>query len=222
MAIEDLTTYTEEDTEDKITITSSRSTVADLRRNDESYLYKDHGENHFDGDFEHDFEVEETDRFDVSVHVIWELSNDIDDLYGSISTNEKMLFVWLLGGTAIRLYERYGVGQSQYDAGTISEDTPYYLTVERDEGVGDHGTIYCRIYDDSERTNLVDTLTLTLNEKGDFRYLYTTNAYNDGDERPCGGYTQNYDLNEAAVGIIMPVFSEEGIHSIIFGGLIAR
>lgn len=56
----------------------------------------------------------------------------------------------------------------------------YYLEIERDEGVGTFGTLYCRIYDDEARTNLVDTLSLTLRANQDLRYVYALNTYESG------------------------------------------
>lgn len=63
-------------------------------------------------------------------------------------------------------------------AGLISHDTNYYLTIARDDDAGTYGSLVCTIYSDSQRANVVDTLTVTLTEQQNFRYLFAMNAYN--------------------------------------------
>ena len=55
MAIENFTTYTEVDPNNKLTVTSTKITAVDLDRDEDAYVYKDFGANNFsrlDVDFE--------------------------------------------------------------------------------------------------------------------------------------------------------------------------
>ena len=90
----------------------------------------------------------------------------IDDLGDEVYLNLGSNFTGT--GYVLLLQERYH-GTPNVDLFICNSDTLYWLGIERDEAV-DFGTLIGRIYDDSERTSLVDTLSVTLQEKVDFRY----------------------------------------------------
>ncbi|MCL4873868.1 hypothetical protein KJ039_07295 [bacterium] len=83
-------------------------------------------------------------------------------------------------GNKIILEETTSSGDIATDTYTCEQGKIYYLEIERDEAVGTYGTLYCRIYDDEARTNLVDTLSLTLRAAQDLRYVYALNTYESG------------------------------------------
>lgn len=202
MAVEDLTTYTETDPNSRITVTSARSSWASLTKNEDAFVYKDKGVAHFSGDYEH-LVTAYLDACDLNSLVLcWALTNLVDDLRGIDDGGGDEHCVGLRspssGNYEVKLYELYS-GSLAGDAYVCSLDTAYYLKIKRDEGTGANGTLYCYIYSDSARTNLLDTLTLALNEKEDFRYIYVTQTYVDGAEDAQTAYSENLDLQEVGI-----------------------
>lgn len=199
MAIENLLDYTEEDPNSRITVTSARSSWAGLTRNEDAYVYKDKDAGHFSGDFEHLLDVRITSSEALANVVAWSLTNIVDDLKGIKDANGDALGISLQtnggGAHSILLMELVG-GTFYTDAYAVSLNTTYYLKIKRDESIGDYGRLYCYIYSDSDRTNLLDTLQLDLHEKEDFRYIFitqTSNAYWDYAQT---AWAENLDLQE--------------------------
>lgn len=187
-----------------ITVTSTRATATVLNRNEDAYLYRDKGVNHFDGDFEHLITGKAT-LMDVSCLVsIWGLYNVLDDHKGVEDASEDGLTVFFHNASAsTRLYLK------EIDAGTFYEvfsvinlDTDYYLRIVRDESIGTHGTVFCFIYTDAARTVLLDTSSIALHtSKKDFRYVYGMQSFNSSTTEEFSGYSENLDLQEVGVGV---------------------
>lgn len=78
---------------------------------------------------------------------------------------------------SLTLQETNGSSDTTDQSSELSTDTNYYLTINRNESEGTYGKLYCYIYSDSIRSTLVDTLTVTLTEKQDFRYLFGSTSY---------------------------------------------
>jgi hypothetical protein len=199
MATEDLTTYTEVDPATYISKTTTRVDWTNLPRNVDAYLYKDKGDAHFSGDFEHLLTTLYDAGQQYSAVGCWCLANILDDACAVAAADG--LFLQLSGRSTyfqLELYEYLdGVAYSDISS-QLAFDTPYYVKIKRDENVGDHGTLYAYIYSDAERTELVDTLTLTLHEKQDFRYIYAATSYNSNNPGYIQtGYCENLDLQEA-------------------------
>lgn len=197
MAYEDFTDYVEEDPNNRFTVTSNKIDISGLQADENAYVYKDKGVDHFDGDFEHLLETYiESGDTGGSVNS-WVLANVVAERDGA---NENMLFLvsYRYTDSSIRLYLMELDGSSaSYEIYTGSLLTSYYLKIKRDESAGDYGTLYCYVYDDAERTNLVDTLTVALHtSKKDFRYIYGAQSHNHSDSSAITGYTQNLDLQE--------------------------
>ena len=201
MAIEDLTTYTEVDPNGHITVDANTSTFTDLPRNEDAYVYKDKGVDHFNGDFEHLSEIYSSAGTASGMVYINVLANLVDDAKGIYAGGGDMLtlLIHMDSANAPSLYMREYVAGTEYTAGpyAFSPSTLYYLKFKRDEGVGTYGTLYCYLYSDAARTNLLTTLTLTLHAKKDFRYIYVTQTYNSATTEVITGYYQNLDLQEA-------------------------
>lgn len=201
-ASEDLTTYTVVDTNSKITeTTADRITVADVQRDDEIYLYKDFTLNYFSEDFEHQVTGYADAIEDDSWVGSWGMSNDIEDWYSLYAGNLSCFHVGFYRSGAtyyIRLQEQDSADRYFDTYSNFNVDQAYYFTIIRDEAVGDWGTLYLYIYDDSERSSLVDTLTLTLHtSKKDFQYLYAFSGYNSaGDFAGFDGYSENLNIGE--------------------------
>lgn len=191
---EDLTTYTQVDPNSHIATTTDRCTFAGLIRNETAYCYKDHGVNHFAGDFEHLVIARATSMANTAECWIWGLANELNDFNSASAA--RMGITWY--DDAYRLYLiDFDPGATQdYFAGAV--DTTYYLKIVRDEAVGANGTAYCYIYSDATMETLVDTLSVALDNKNDFRYLYCCSSYNTGHATAGSGWAEDFDLQEAA------------------------
>jgi len=181
-----------------------------LDRDDDCYFYRDFGASHFGGDYEHLQQILVSAYNTVAgqgglvyTHV---LANDIDDWKGLDDANKSALGFWWYGLTDLNANLR------ELDSGMAYTDTSvnlvlstvYYIEIERDEGVGDHGTIYAYIctgdyWDDGGVQ--IDTLAVALHtSKKDFRYLYCINNLNSaGSDRDITGYIETLDTQEVGV-----------------------
>lgn len=210
MAVEDFTGWSpgETDPNSRITVTPTRVECFGTQRDEDARHVDDKGVNHFSGDFTHLLEVFLSSSSTGSgVGFPWQIANDLDDVKGLIDASKSNLYCQNFHAVNPQIFIAEQDGASNYVDGsiTLSEDTIYYLTIERDESVGSFGDITCFIYSDSGRTTLVDTLNVVLHtSKKDFRYIYAANTFNDGSTDPFYGYSQNLDLQEAVVGV--PIF----------------
>lgn len=196
-ATQDLTGFTETDPNARISVTASRATAANLTRQEDAFVYKDKGVGWFAGDFKHRLAVRVTAANSGGWLGVWALANNVDDAYW-LQLNAQALLVNLYYDGAnyqLRLREAYG-GEFFTATYNISLNTTYYLELERLEGVGTYGTLYCRIYSDAGYTSLLTTLSLTLHVKADFRYLFALLSYNSASAQVLSGYSESLDLNE--------------------------
>ena len=207
MAVEDFSAYTEVDPDSEVTRTATRVTWTQVARNTDTYVYDDKDAAHFNGDFEQllTLLLAETGSSLSSVGPFWALTNQVDDLYNIDIESDSALwgYVRMENSTERRFV------LCETDGGTLYQDlwagaawdTPYYLKIKRDEAVGTYGTLYCYIYSDSARTNLLDTLQHTLHtSKKDFQYVFGMSTYNNADAATTSGYVENLDLQEATGG----------------------
>lgn len=214
MATEDFTTYTEVDTNSKLTVTSSRVAWASLGDNQTAYLYIDKGTGFFSANFTHYLTVQiNTGSQDNSIKAGWLLANVVGDLF-AIEVAEGSYLTLLLraisGSPYLEMEERVGDTAYAGDQYAISFDTPYYLTLKRDESAGTYGTLYLYVYSDSARTNLLTTKSSTLHEKADFRYIYAVNSRNDGSAQTQSGF-----LEELEVGRGQPTVTTQECTSVV-------
>ena len=176
---EDYTDYTEVDPNARFAVITNKITVNGLTQNEDAYIYYDFGVDYFNGNYEIQVTVKIT-ASDLNCRIaVCSFCNHIGDVAGP---DMEFLYLYRDAGGAykIRLYE-IDPGGSTADDYVCSLNTIYYLIMKRDESVGTYGTIYCLIYSDSARSNLLDTLSLTLQTaKTDFRYLYGVQSYNTG------------------------------------------
>lgn len=200
MTIENFTTYTEVDPNSRITKTATRVTATNLTRNEDAYVYVDEGVDHFNSDFAHYITVQAQASAANGGLLFEALTNIIDDFNGIINaggyalgleyyhdytTNEHRLFLEeVFGGST--------AGSSIY---LMTLNTTYYLRFFRNESVGTYGTLYCLVYSDVARTNLLETLSVALHVKTDFRYLFVIQSRNMSNPSDgASGYSENLDL----------------------------
>ena len=191
---EDLTAYTEFDVNNVWEQTVTRNTATNLRRDDVSYLYDDKGVDYF-GDFEHLIDFQIIDEEDNCVLGIWLVSNE----YGSAEDIVDGFLLWYHEASG-NPYEDPRLFLSKKVDGVwthdlyemVSYNTHLYLTIER-SGT----TLTCKIYSDSDRTDLLDTLTLMGVVTTTWRYIeagYSWETANGLGEKLVSGYVQNLDL----------------------------
>jgi len=166
---EDFTTYTEVDPNSHISKTTHHIDF-DAYYNEDARLYKDYGVDHF-GNFKHLINFQAADSSTGKDHAawIWVLTDTENDtylnsrpliaimIYHDDSETTKYPHIYLREHTTSGLNQDVYIGQA---------DTWYYLTILK------YGTsLKCEIYSDSTRTNLLDTLSITLGTDYSFRYL---------------------------------------------------
>lgn len=216
MAVEDFTAYTESDPGSEITVTSTKVSWASMARDVDSWVVDDKGVDHFDGDFTHLVETQLTADGSTGLGTFWAIANAIDTWDDIDAAGGSQLLAFFYGtGPAIYIREIDSGTQYSDTSVNLSAGTTYYLEIERDESVGTHGTLYCRIYSDSGRTTLVDTLSIALHSsKKDFRYIYACQNLNTGDSgasRESTAFSQNLDLQEAGGVSVAPRLTLMGV-----------
>lgn len=202
MALEDFTTYSDVvDQDSDYTITSTKVAYLTLNRTADTWHLDDKGVDFFDGDFIHTFETVVTTTNNNQVVSHWQMSNAADtpaDIQGDSSDVLNLLETDIGGNKRFDMAEVVaGSRQSDTFAESRTSD-PRYHTLERDESIGGNGQLKCEIFSDSGRTTLLDTLTLALNEKEDFKYVGVAGAFGDAVSVDVSGYVQNLDAGAVA------------------------
>ena len=202
-AIENFGGWIETDPNSRITVTSSRVTWTNLTRDEDAYVYKDKGVDYFSGNFEVQFTHRSTGyAWEGTLATnIWSLTNLVDDMLGIDEANGDALLVYVgnsLGdGKPYFVLQEFDAG-SPYSSGTYAGEfnTDYYFTIKRNEAVGAYGTVYCYIYSDSARTNLLSTLSKGLHSsRKDYRYIYTLQSWDTNESViKHSGYNENVEI----------------------------
>ncbi|VAW37773.1 hypothetical protein MNBD_DELTA02-714 [hydrothermal vent metagenome] len=197
MAIEDLSTYTEVDPYSNLTVTSSRCTVATMGSNYDVYLRADKGANHF-GDFIHQVTAEFTSSNGTKwcLNGLWALTGSagVVSLADMDSLGEGLL-VYHIKTTIYIQWVIKDFTNDNYDIWYgASFATPYYMTIER-SGT----TMTCKIYFDSGRTILLDTLSIVCGGQA-YRYIFATQGHGSIETgRYYSGYVDGLDLQEVVL-----------------------
>ena len=177
--------WIELDPNSSIDVTDNTLTITDITKNEEAYIYKDYGANYFNGDFEHQFEINVPGSGVGAPTVgVWGMGNSINDFRGRDDSSD---------GISI---QAKGLNETDYDLSMSLEfqgtsnsvqpllyNTTYYCTVTRDHdgGVNNTGEYVLTVYSDSSRTNVVSnivTIDAYAGQQKEFQYLYACGAYN--------------------------------------------
>ena len=206
MALENYTTYSEYDASGLVTVGANTLAVAGNNQTAFS-VHKVFAAGHFSGDFEHVVAValNKDSTTNYAWCPFWGLSNETAESAHSFkeiqAASGDCLYIAQYEGSGvvwIRLFE-ISTGTQYIDGyNSASYDTWYYCEIERDESTGTYGTLLCRIYSDESRTSLVDTLSVTLHKKEDFRTVYAVSSFYNNSGRPYSQEIKNLDLQEAA------------------------
>jgi len=197
MEIEDLSTYTEVDPNSDLTIASSKCDISMMASNIDAYLRADKGAGHF-GDFEHLVTSEFTSSSGSTwpLNVFWALTSSagVVSLVDMDVANEglRAYSIWTGSVTQWVLVDDTN---GNYDIWTSTAfATPYYIAIER-SGT----TMTCKIYSDSGRTTLLDTLSITCGTDL-YRYIFATMGHGTtAGGRSYTGYVEDLDLQEVVV-----------------------
>lgn len=204
---EDLTTYTESDSGGYVSLTADRLTFTDLPGTSTSYVLRDFTANHFDGNFTHLCQVNIDEHNYESIDFFWALTNEVlswAQIY-SQDKDELVASFESTSGGSLRCYIIEIDGGNFYgdSVSGLSDDTQYYIEIERDEAVGTYGTLYLYLCTGdyySGGGSLVDTLSIALHSsKKDFRYFWPLQHYTWGDSATMTGYSEYYDLQEVVL-----------------------
>lgn len=196
--IENLTTYTEQDTGNFISETATRVTGVNVPgQNYDVLLYYDKGVNYFDV-LNINFEIYMNDMgiYSNGLGGI-AISNTLEDISNLADTDIMAIGEDVGGANVGMIFLVRGSAWSSYDFFTGSVETLYYCTLIREAG---NDTIILKIYSDATRTTLLDTLSVT--GIGTTKYRYSVAFLNNNNGTPSriwSGYIQNIDLNPQVV-----------------------
>ena len=204
--LENYTSYVEADAGGHFTVTSSNIDVTALPRNVNSWVVDDKESAHFNEDFEHLVDTEVNTSQTNALFIPWMLANKVDDWNGVLSDAGEDFMSLMHVSSFIRIHEGIGTSLLQ-DQFPGAFNTPYYHKLKRAEAIGAHGLFNDFIYSDTDRTSLLDTLSITLRAKNDFQYIYGLNSGNNGSSVVITGSAGNLDLQEVTFPAFMPVRS---------------
>lgn len=194
MAVENFLTYTEEDDNNKLTVTSTKAESVDADQDEDVYLYKDKGADFFNA-LDIDFELYIASTSEDTAQAGMAITNTVATLQGFAATDLSVHTKRVSGPTyRVDFVRGAFLGEDTY---TGSANTPYYCTLLRTAG---NDSISVDIYDDSGRTNKVDTLTLASFGTAKWRYVYGfVNRNRTQGNKNFDGYVQNLDFGEVTV-----------------------
>jgi len=194
---EDFTTYTELDPNNHIDLVGTNHIDFDAYMNEDAYLYKDKGTDFF-SNFEHKIDIKLISASaSYAFNYPWCVANAIGAIYPDLGGSTNLLNLQIYkspGSPGVCLTEYYGASSWQDCSIALSFGTWYYLTIKK---VGT--ALTCKIYSDSVRTTLLDTLSLTLHADIKYRYIYAANVWNGGEDRHFDTTIENLDLQQAEV-----------------------
>ncbi len=196
MALEDFTTYTEVDPNGRYAVAANQITVTNLNRDDNAFVYSDKGAGHFGTTFVHnvDGRMDSGTSTNGGIGVFWDVSNTVADAQTVLNGSGQIILVRLYWFTTRRILIQNGEPSASDQWIGVVLGTWYYCTAER---TGDT-TFEFRIYSDSGRTTLIDTLTLSITVGRAYRYVMGANSFDTNQNtRLFNGAFANLDLNEA-------------------------
>ena len=198
--------YMEDDENSQISKTSSRATAYGLIAGDACFCFKDYGPEAFDINFSIDFEIRltdaytdlegEPDEWTETVDGALCLSNtygDLDDAYGTNDLNVCLGWDWEsdeYGNGNYTCYLQLFRWGAAMDYMVINEDQTYYCRLIRN---GDSAQL--KVYSNSSRTNLLDTLTVGGFGTRKWRYIYLIRSGNEGGSDEISFWIQNVSVS---------------------------
>ncbi|MCX7634206.1 MAG: hypothetical protein N2Z74_00490 [Syntrophales bacterium] len=191
--LEDFTTYTEQDPNNRLTVSTYAVTASNLTIGESAWLVKDYGNAAFGEQFQHKFRFRFNNVGVVPVYAdVWAVSNVIADGYTWFNNRQQALNAFLYrDSTATRIYLRDSEdGLNDQGYVNIALATDYYASVVRN---GTACTLY--VYSDANRTQLVGVTSVTLAQGRVYRYVFAAHSHNAGiTERTISFTVGDFDL----------------------------
>ena len=205
--VEDFTTYTEVDSTNILTVAAAQLDLAGGSTSPNTYIYKDKTAAYFSSNFTHTYQIYLTINntgHAAETVISWRLANTTENLGDSTANLHATLYVTDQFYYANYPYVNVFVGEvteggSHYRTDSSINDYFYlnmYRKTVRDEAVGTYGTLYSYTYSDAARTVLINTNSIALHSKADFRYVYGISSTNDY-YQVIGARQNNLDLGAA-------------------------
>jgi len=201
---EDLTTFTEGGTANRIVAEPTQVTYVNLAQNNTTYLTKYYGIGHF-GDFDIEWESQITRAIEQTSQVaLIQLANVLGNFPQFSSASEGLIvdFYWQTNTTVWRLYDFDTKNIDTRLAGDAQALWHYWFKLTR---VGTTLTLY--IYDDAARTSLVDTLTITC-APTPFRYLSAMGSRGTAAADTLDGMNKNFEIISVDSILDLTLFTE--------------
>jgi len=189
LLLEDLSMYTEVDTNGRISISTTRATITNLKNNESALVYYDFGADAFNA-LGINLECRLTSAENGAGVTIVALTTATRADASALSSSEVSIHLYRNPGGEYRLYlARGNFVASDYYA--ISADTTYYLSMQR---AANNDTITLKIYAEYARTTLLATLSVSGFSTTKYRYLYAVMNYNDGASVTSSGWVDKIML----------------------------
>lgn len=189
-AVENFTSYTEVDVPaDRVTVTATKCETIDIDRDEEVYVYKDMTADYFGATWDHDWEVTATNPSkDYDLAGGYGVSNDVDDLNGWTQGLGHIVGRHADDDLYIQIIDKDD--DSTDNAQGLSWSTKYYITTERTSETA----VETRVYDDSGRTSLVDTISTAIPSGRRYQYVYGMAGHNSSANYAFSFDIENLDL----------------------------
>lgn len=200
MAAEDLTTWTEDDTPGRLTVTSAKAEFNDLDQNETSQITHDHGAGALgdgQGDFDHDYEyiVDSTCSGTgyMGLYAVGKLATDKDGHYDALSyciVATTRTASGTNGGDVWLSMVEASSKTSEFD-NSMDDDTLYYARLWFVDADGSYGTYYWRTWSDSARTTPVSAqISRAPTSSWTVRFSIIAGDNDDG----AGGVASDFDV----------------------------
>jgi len=197
MATQDLTLFTKDDPNNRLTQTTPKIAWAGMLRTDTAHCYKDFGAGYFSGSWIHEWEAELTtspESAQYNLEVIGDTIGDWSEVEAA-SGNQLCVSITHAGTLQLEPNEVYGGVRHSLSKVTVNAGQLYYFRTTLDRSQGTYGEYRVQIYSDASRTTLVGSVTLTLHSTAAYRYLYGVQNYDAVGAYAATGYFQNLDID---------------------------
>ncbi len=190
-----LTNYTEVDTGNYLTVSDPKILATALDQDTNAYVYKDFGANYFDK-LDVLFELYLGSGSQTGAeHMLPDFTTALLTKFNEAAAYDLLVSAYKASASVLQIYMYRGNNVAYDGSVNLSLDTIYYCRLERAAG---NNTATTKIYSDSGRTTLVDTLSVAGYSTTKWRYAYGFLANSHATTgRDFTGYIQNMDLQEA-------------------------
>jgi len=198
--IQNYTTFSLTDANNRYTVTASRIVFSSLTDNEYAFAIKDFGVSFFNTLFTHNFDFNLDSASATSGHaILWAVSNYSTGILGGAGKNSIYATSSLSGNDVV--IALYSITNSTLRTNSLTitsgKGNTYYASVNYDPAQGSFGKAFLRVYSDSARTTQVgSTVTLTFPSAiGAMRYLYGALSVHAPTTNNITGYVENLNLN---------------------------